>query len=99
MLYHITETFNIPEILKNGLIPQLGPRAIAAGETKPSIWLLSSMEDVTNAIEIWYKMESGFTDMTIIQIELPENAESIIRGPGFESVCFSIIPPNCLKII
>lgn len=99
MLYHITPATNLPNILKDGLIPKIGPRALAGGEERASIWLLSCQEDANDAIKIWFFLECGQpSDLRILEVEIPQGADCCIRPQGFESVCYTPIPASCLRV-
>ena len=55
--YHVSLTRNEPRILREGLFPQIGPRATELEETRPAIYLFGREEDMHNALMNWFGEE------------------------------------------
>lgn len=50
---HVTPVENLPSILSVGIRPAIGDRSVAAGETKPRVYLFPSREDCETALSTW----------------------------------------------
>lgn len=104
--YHITESINTPTILKQGLVPQIGPRAKEFGETQAAIYLFNSINDAETALYQWLgdwynnlENEKGVNiSLDILQIQL--NPKNYMLSPMFayETICYSHIPTSCINV-
>lgn len=100
--YHVTLMKNIPSIIENGLVPQIGERSAEFGEIEPSIYLFSSQEDVDNALSNWlgdwYNDNYGEEcSLAIVHISLPTDILAYQSEAEFEWFCKTIIPPEYLS--
>jgi len=72
MFYHITPVRNLKSIMRNGLIPKIGPRSRKVGERYPMVHLFTSMDALEDALMNW--METEFTGkLAILQVKLSAN--------------------------
>lgn len=46
IVYHLTSKRNLSSILKNGLIPKIGPRSKFIGENKKRIYFFKDIDDI-----------------------------------------------------
>jgi hypothetical protein len=101
--YHVSLTRDEDQILAQGLIPQIGPRAKELGETEPRVFLFPSMEDLDNALYNWLGEELPEEEgITVYEIMLPNGFPVF---PTFESDEESwewytdiVIPPEFLRV-
>lgn len=76
--FHVTPIQNVPSIMKNGLIPQIGERSGAQGEEIPAVYLFPTKDDMDNALSNW--LGDWFEDtygpdveLAIIRVSLPKS--------------------------
>lgn len=101
ILFHVTETINVSNILKNGLIPQIGPRSEFIGETIPAIYLFKDILDAEDAIMNWLgDLVDEDVSLSILKVLLPKDAHihSDMGSDMYEVVCRSPIPPENITI-
>lgn len=73
-VYHITPSINLKSIEQHGLIPQIGSNAQAIGETKPVIYLFSTIEDSDTALGSWLgDLYDDDEDLIRLTITCPKN--------------------------
>ena len=72
--YHVTETKNVPAILKNGLLPSKGPRSETLGEPESRIYLFKRYIDLEDAMMNWLGDEfpEESEDFSVLSIVLPK---------------------------
>ena len=96
MYYHVTPADNLDSIMRVGLRPSIGHRAIACGEDTPMVYLFGHRKDVDNALMNWLGDE--FDDdvaLVVLQVE----CDSVVRGDvAYEYVCFETIAPECISL-
>ena len=97
-VYHVTQTDNLRNIIKEGLLPQIGKYAKTMGETEPGIWVFPNMEDALEMIPVWLEPFYG-NDLSILEISLPNNAEIESTGSEYEYVLKSPIRPEYIRIV
>jgi hypothetical protein len=99
ILYHITPTRNLSNVMKNGLVPKIGKRSKAFGEPKPAIYFFPDLKTVVDGIENWLAHEfSENARLSLLEITLPPDMD-VYSDVGFERHVYEVIPPNCIKII
>lgn len=94
MALHVTATASLSSIATHGLLPSLGPRAIAAGESRPAIWLFPDIVHLEDALLGWADVladeESGCGsgERALLAVRLPlsafpgpEDYEIEVHGP------------------
>ena len=102
--YHVTPTINVTRILKEGLIPQIGPRS-ALMEREDGIYLFNSVEDAETALGSWLgdAFDDEFADdeepMALLEVELPPDAKLVPTPAEYETVVTTPIPPQFIKVI
>lgn len=96
VLFHLTPSENVSSILKQGLIPQSGPRSEKVSDH--GIFLFPTMEDVEDGWSHW--METEIDDdvpLALLKVVLPEGAEA--NWMGWEVVCYDPIPPQNIEVV
>ena len=51
--YHVTRESDLPSIMRDGLVPNIGPRSAEIGERRQAVFLFRSLEDMDNALYNW----------------------------------------------
>lgn len=97
-LLHVTPSCNLPGILREGLVPQIGINSLAAGEETPGVYLFQCWDDVETALLNWLGEEFGDIPLSLLCVRVQE--AFLIHEPGsFEYVCRSCIPPEDIQVI
>ena len=96
ILYHVTPTRMLPKILREGLVPQIGPRARLIHEPRVAIYCFGSVASLQNAEWLWGEFDET-TSLALLEIKVP----STIRRArvGFEVQVYDPIPPSSLRVI
>ena len=68
MLYHVTPSENVNNILKVGLIPHIGKASKQVKEDRPRIYLFTSLEWVKESIETWFGEVYWNKDLSFLSI-------------------------------
>lgn len=97
--WHVTSLESVPSILRNGLIPRIGPRSSEAGETEPGVYLFPTYEAVEDALMNW--LGDQFPDdanLVLLRIRLPYDATTwlVVTDADYEVVSREAIPANCI---
>ena len=74
--YHVTTYDNLDGIRQKGLVPSIGKRSMAYGETHPAIYLFANINDTIDAITNWLGDELTEDDdimLLIIKITIPND--------------------------
>lgn len=100
VVYHVTPSENVENILAIGLIPQIGERSMMVSERDPLIHLFLSTNALADAFETW--MEDVFNEdapLSLITISLPEDFP-ICDDPAFfgsVAICQHVIPSELIQ--
>lgn len=93
--YHVTEARNLASILRTGLVPTIGPRSQACGETTARTYLFHTRDDMENALSNWLGEYFEDVQVAILQVEtdnaIPVDAE-------YEVVCLETISPDKIHL-
>ena len=93
-LFHLTNAFLIPQILQEGLQPELRERSRQC-EKEEAIFLFTSMEALDDAVLNWFADEvSEEVPLGVLKDTIPE---SIDPNVGYEAVCKVPIPPELIQ--
>ena len=99
-LFHLTNAFLIPQILQEGLQPELRERSRQC-EKEEAIFLSTSMEALDDAVLNWFADEvSEEVPLGVLKVTIPESWEkNIFIDPnvGYEAVCKVPIPPELIQ--
>jgi hypothetical protein len=96
-VYHVTERHNVPTILRDGLIPKIGPRSKRAKEKTPRIYVFPDMTSMEDGVCNWLGDE--FTKRTsLLEINVPDEwlTHDAVR---WEATICQPVPPSCIKVI
>ena len=101
-LYHITSRDNLDSIRKNGLVPQFGFLSDMVLEQYPAIYMFKELDEVAYAMKTWFGKTITYVydaeNLVLLQIELPNDIGFKERF-GWEAVCYSTIPADCISVI
>jgi hypothetical protein len=96
MPYHITPVSNLPRIMREGLIPQIGDRSRLM-EQEDGIYLFPTYEDAENALMNWLGYEFPEGDkLALLEVNWPLPEYSTV---DYEFVVKEQIPPDRIKVI
>lgn len=99
MYYHVAESKNVPIILTDGLLPQIGPRALLCGEPVAAIYLFPSKDEMEQAMLTWLgDCFDDSVDLTVLEVVDPIEAPLTLEQQGWESICYEPIPPERIRI-
>ncbi len=97
-LFHVTPRFNVPNILREGLVPQIGANSLAAGEIRPGIYLFQNWMAAEDALLNW--LGEKFEDIPLSVLRVHASEEFLIHEPeSFEYICQVSIPPKDIQEI
>lgn len=99
MLYHLTPARNLPSIMRDGLVPQIGARAKLIGEPTPGIYLFNSVEEAEDAMMNWFGDQfDEEIPIALLAVTVPEGATEI-AGAGYERILTSPVLPTEIKVL
>jgi hypothetical protein len=98
-MFHVTLKENLPSILKQGLVPQTGPRAELLGESTDGIYLFKTREDAETALGSWLGEEFENEELVLLEVNVPPDAKLIPTTADYEIVVASPIPPQFIKAL
>lgn len=94
--YHITEQFNLPSILRAGLLPRRGARSLLIGERQERVYCFSSLDGVHDALMGWADM-GWAEDVPLVILELDAPPRELGIKDGFEVHFHGAIPSSCIR--
>lgn len=96
--FHLTPTANLPAIMREGLVPQIGARARRLGEPRAAVYLFASMQDLEHALTNWLNDEFDEDEpLALISVALPPNIRA--RHTAFEAQVVAVIPTSALRVV
>lgn len=96
MHYHVTEAENLASIMRDGLMPSIGARSKALGETCEVIYFFPTEEDMDNALSNWLGEEFEDVEIAILAVA----SDSIVEGDvPYEHVSETAIAPECITVV
>lgn len=99
ILYHVTPHDNIAGILRDGLVPQLGPRSLIVNETVPAIFCFTDLDEVENALMNWLGDYFDVDEpLALLRVTLDDSA-AIGAGAGYEVVVLEPIPAEAVNVL
>ena len=96
MLYHVTPSENVDNILKVGLVPYIGKASQQNGEDCPRVYLFTSLDWVKEGVETWLGEVYWNKDLSVLAI----NADAEEVGgkiDGGEVLVENIVPPSIIE--
>ncbi len=99
LYYHVTEAKNLSGILRDGLIPSIGPRSQMIGETVPAVYLFPDLDSVVAAVENWLgEVFDEDVSLIFLELQLPSDIEKALfcDSAEYERISRLPIPPNCI---
>jgi hypothetical protein len=98
-LYHVTPHDNIAGILRDGLLPQIGPRSLIVNETVPAVFCFTNLDEVENAVMNWlgdyFDVEEP---LALLRVMLDDSA-AVGAGAGYEVVVLEPIPAEAVSVM
>lgn len=95
MHYHVTPSKNLGSIMQVGLVPAIGARSKAFGETVPRVYLFTGLDACENALINWLGEEfEHLADEGLVILEIASNGLSGDSGVAFEFACSSVVSPD-----
>jgi hypothetical protein len=108
-MFHVTRASNISSILDHGIVPRIGDRALAFGETMPAVYAFPTVQDCHTALSQW--LGDWFNDqedqeqqegqaITLVVVEF--NAAGLAQLPreaAFEARFACTIPPSAFRAL
>ena len=96
MLYHVTPSENVENILNVGLIPSIGDASQQNGEDRPRVYLFTSLKWVKEGIETWLGEVYWNKDLSVLSIN--STAKKLCGEKcGGEVLVEKPIPPSLIK--
>lgn len=97
--FHVTRAEDIPSILLDGLVPQVGPRSSAFGEERAGVFLFTSFESAEHATMNWLGEEFGDDEpLALLEVDLPQSIVSHSVVP-WELIVEEAIPPAFVRVV
>lgn len=95
--WHATPTENLDAILREGLMPRIGPRSRDYGEIEPAVYLFPDLAAVEAGASSW--MEDAFgpeAALALLRVDLSGWPD--VSAAGFELVCRSPVPASRISV-
>lgn len=96
IFYHVTLKENLDKILKEGLIPQIGDRALECGDTEKKIYLFPTLQHMNEALGSWLGIEFETEEIVSLLIRIPKNFVLEEGEVEYEVYSKEPIPKNCI---
>ena len=96
-LYHVTPSFNVDSIQKDGLQPRIGERSLSAGEKTPAVFLFANKDDLEQALLNWLGEMFEDEELVILEIQLPLGYKQFLVKSEYEITCSVTIPPRYIQ--
>lgn len=95
--FHVTPISNLPSILKDGLIPQIGERSKEL-ETEERVYLFITYEDCQTALYQWLGEEFDELEEEVVslKVELPDDFP-LEKTCEWELASKITIEPSCIS--
>lgn len=98
--FHVTPVANLPSILSEGLMPQIGPRAKRVGEKRPLVFLFPDLETVEDALMGWLELEFGAeSELALLRVDLPPELPTIASDVEYEMLVDQVLPPETCQVL
>ncbi len=100
-LYHVTSRKNLDSIMEEGLLPQYGFLSDMMMEQRRAVYFFKELEEVTYAMRHWLGENIRYVydekDLILLAVDLPE--DKIEERYGWEALCYSRVPPECISVV
>ena len=99
MFYHVTPARNLRGILRDGLLPRLGPRSRQCREPRKAIYVFPDLDAVEAALESWMIQAFGEeARLALLEVRMPPDLD-IHSDAAFERHVHGPIPPDGLRVL
>lgn len=96
--WHVTPRRSVRNILREGLLPRIGPRAQQLGESQPAVYLFTSLEACLEGVEQWAADAMPDEPLALLRVRIPRDADEA-RGAAFERCITSAIPTWMCEVV
>ena len=98
LYYHVTESKNLERIMKEGLIPQSGPRSEALGDY--GVFLFNNLDSLEDGVSNWLgDLFDEEEELVILEVSIPENIILYTNDlVGYESYVEDCIPSEYINV-
>lgn len=100
-VYHFSPAEHLPEIQRQGLIPQIGPRSRKLGEPRPAIYFFPTLAGAEDALMNWLGDEFDEAQpIALLRVNIPADVEiQCDQTYGDEVHVFAPIPAQNIEIL
>lgn len=99
ILYHLTPALNVPAILREGLVPQIGERSALVGETVPAIFCFADLRELEDGLANW-TADYFDEDEPLSLLRITAGGDTKFgEGAGYEVVILSPISATSLTVM
>ena len=95
MLYHVTPSSNVENILRVGLEPRIGQASEMIPEDKPRVYLFNNLEYVEEAVITWLGEVYWNVDLSVLAVDATADSLGGEEG-GFEVTTERVVPPSLI---
>lgn len=98
IVFHLTPAEKLPDIMREGLLPQTGPRSTLANEPFPAVHCFRSVDEAEDGYINWLADE--FEDGTVMAL-LSINTAGLDTNPENQAFCeiFDQVIPTRITIV
>lgn len=98
-LYHVTAARNLGKIMREGLVPRIGPRSKRSREKADAIYFFPSLEVAENGLENWMVHEfSEEARLVLLEVTIPAGV-AVYSDVEFERHIFDPIDPKFIRVL
>lgn len=96
VVYHVTPTKNLPSIMKNGLIPQIGNRSSQIDGEEEGIYIFPSLEDLEDAHWLGDEFDED-EELSVLEIDV-SGIPLVDSTVGFEKIIKVPVSPDRISV-
>ncbi len=100
-LFHVTPASKLDSILRQGLVPGIGPRARMLGEPRPAVYFFTSLEALEDGLGNWLG-EQFSEDEPLALLAVAASSITGLRvatQAGFEASAEAAVPAEALTVV
>ena len=99
-LYHVTPARNLDSITRHGLVPQVGERSMAAGESSKASYFFPSVEALEHGLTNW--LGDQFPDeeqLALLTVDVTVGHARPTPNAAYEASVIHVVPPVAINIV